>query len=270
MLDISRRSFLVTSSAALTASAAQPRSARAALDRPDGGLPPGFPSQEPDVARLVVLKAHTDYDAVRELVTPRPALAKAAWDWGFGDWESALGAASHMGRRDIAELLMDQGARPNLFTFAMLDQVDAVRAICEANPGIQALHGPHGITLLQHARNGKADRVAAYLEQLGGADVHPTNLPLDEQEAQAFIGDYEPDADPAARFHVGFHQKRKGLTFKRGNRVLRFLLRETDTVFNPVGAPRVRIEFQVEGGNAAALSITDGNLRIPARRVMPG
>jgi hypothetical protein len=34
-------------------------------------------------------------------------LARAAWDWGFGDWETALGAASHMGSRPI---------RPDQFT----------------------------------------------------------------------------------------------------------------------------------------------------------
>ncbi|MCH8004828.1 MAG: ankyrin repeat domain-containing protein, partial [Planctomycetes bacterium] len=42
----------------------------------------------------VVRYSHFDIDAVHELITDRPALAKASWDWGFGDWESALGAAS--------------------------------------------------------------------------------------------------------------------------------------------------------------------------------
>lgn len=270
MLDISRRGFFVASSAALAGSAVSPKPARAALAWLDGGLPPNFPSQDSQVVRLVVGKAHFDYDAVRELVTPRPSLAKAAWDWGFGDWETALGAASHMGRRDIAELLIDNGARPDLFTFAMLDQVDAVAAICSANPGIQGLPGPHGITLLQHARNGKADRVAAYLERLGGADDGPADLPLDEQAAEAFTGDYLPDGDPETAFHIGFHQKRQCLTFQRDDVPLRFLTRETPDVFNPAGAPHVRIAFEVENQHATALSITDGDLHINARLVMPG
>ena len=122
------------------------------------------------------------------------ARAKAAWDGGFGDWESARGAASHMGRRDITEVLIEHGARPNLFTFAMLGQVDVVRAICRANPGIQRLHGPHGITLRSHARNGgaQAASVVEYLEELGGADVGQVNEPLDEQTARIYSGDYEP------------------------------------------------------------------------------
>ena len=64
---------------------------------------PSFPSTDPDLVSGVVGAAHTDLDAVVDLVTTHPHLARATLDWGFGDWESALGAASHMGRRDIAE-----------------------------------------------------------------------------------------------------------------------------------------------------------------------
>ena len=56
--------------------------------------------------------AHGNVRRVRELVEDRPSLAKASWDWGFGDWEDALGAASHMGNREIAEYLIGHGARP--------------------------------------------------------------------------------------------------------------------------------------------------------------
>ena len=183
MSIVSRRTFFTASSAALVATAARPRSAAAVTRWIDGGsLPASFPTQDPDVVRLVVGKAHVDYEVVHELVTARPQLAKAAWDWGFGDWESALGAASHMGRRDIVDVLLAHGARPNLFTFAMLGQLDVVRATCRGNPGIQRVPGPHGITLLQHADAGgdEAAAVVEYLRELGDADVRPTNLPLDE------------------------------------------------------------------------------------------
>ena len=43
----------------------------------------------------------------------------ASWDWGGGDWETGLGAAAHMGRRDIAELLLGRGARLDLFAAAI-------------------------------------------------------------------------------------------------------------------------------------------------------
>jgi len=49
-----------------------------------------------------VLKAHGDLDTVKRLLEDEPALVNAARDWGGGDWETGLGAASHVGRRDIA------------------------------------------------------------------------------------------------------------------------------------------------------------------------
>jgi len=44
------------------------------------------------LAREVVTVAHYDLKRVRELVEARPSLARAAWDWGFGNWEDGLGA----------------------------------------------------------------------------------------------------------------------------------------------------------------------------------
>ena len=43
-----------------------------------------------------------DEARVKELVTTHPHLANAWWDWGFGDWESPLGAAAHTGRRNAS------------------------------------------------------------------------------------------------------------------------------------------------------------------------
>ena len=82
-----------------------------------------YPAIDDETASEVVGKSHSDFDKVKALVTKRPELARASWDWGFGDWESALGAASHMGRRDIAELLISFGARPTIFTYAMFTNV---------------------------------------------------------------------------------------------------------------------------------------------------
>jgi hypothetical protein len=51
-------------------------------------------------------KAHGDLPALEELFEREPALLNAAWDWGGGDWETALGAASHKGHtREVVELL---------------------------------------------------------------------------------------------------------------------------------------------------------------------
>ena len=65
-----------------------------------------FLAQDPVLVQATVGASHRDLKKVKELVERSPALAKAAWDWGYGDWETALGAASHTGQREIAEYLI--------------------------------------------------------------------------------------------------------------------------------------------------------------------
>src|SRR5207248_1484766 len=67
-----------------------------------------------------VIYGHSDLPMTRKLLEREPALLNAAMDWGAGDWETALGGASHMGRRDIAGYLLEQGARIDLFCAAMM------------------------------------------------------------------------------------------------------------------------------------------------------
>ena len=62
--------------------------------------PESFPRQDPAIALEVVGAAHGNVARVQELVGARPALARAVWDWGYGDWETALGAASHVGHKE--------------------------------------------------------------------------------------------------------------------------------------------------------------------------
>jgi hypothetical protein len=101
-----------------------------------------------------VLKSHGDLGVVKQLVEREPAIVNAAWDWGGGDWETGLGAAAHVGRRDIAEYLLEHGARKDVFAAAMLGEVDVVRAMLEAQPGLRDARGPHGIPLSAHAEAG--------------------------------------------------------------------------------------------------------------------
>jgi len=123
-------------------------------------------SIQPELVHQFVYNAHGDFEKVKELLEQEPGLVNAAWDWGGGDWETALGAAAHMGRRDIALYLLERGARIDLFTAAMLGKLAVVQAIVDDNP--EALHaaGPHTIPLLMHAKTGgeHAAKVVAYLE----------------------------------------------------------------------------------------------------------
>lgn len=121
----------------------------------------------PDAAAVeaFVGSAHGDLADVERLLGDEPALVNAAWDWGGGDCETALGAASHMGRRDIAELLISRGARVDVFALAMLDEVGAVRALLDAFPELVDSQGPHGIPLRAHAAKSGAERVLALLDE---------------------------------------------------------------------------------------------------------
>src|SRR3954468_18377489 len=128
-----------------------------------------FPALLPSLMKDVVGLSHSNLARVKEMVQQHPALAKASWDWGFGDYETALGAASHVGQRAIAEFLLDNGAPPTLFSATMLGQLDVVKAMMAATPGLQRIRGPHGISLMVHAKAGgpQAAAVATYLESIG-------------------------------------------------------------------------------------------------------
>ena len=123
------------------------------------------PQLDPAKVQSFVANAHGDFDAVQALVAEEPRLVNAAWDWGGGDWETALGAAAHMGRRQIALYLLEHGARLDLFAAAMLGYFDIVSAILSDFPEMHDAKGPHGIPLVEHARVGGAD-ARALLELL--------------------------------------------------------------------------------------------------------
>jgi hypothetical protein len=129
------------------------------------------PPLDPELVQSFVSNAHGDLDAVRKLLEKEPALVNAAWDWGGGDWETGLGAAAHMGRRDIALYLLDRGARLDVFASAMLGETQIVSSMLGAFPELRAARGPHGIPLLEHAKVGgeHARAVVELLEAAVGA-----------------------------------------------------------------------------------------------------
>lgn len=225
-----------------------------------------FPLQDPALAREVVGVSHRDLTRVRELVERQPALARAAIDWGFGDWESALGAASHTGRREIAEFLIAHGAQPTLFSAAMLGQLPVVRAFVESSPGIQKTLGPHAITLLAHARAGGAAAAAVvqYLEQVGEADRRPPTAPLAPGDRDAVVGRYDFGPGPRDRFLVDVRNDQLGIERPGGNRQL--LHHTGGLVFFPSGVPSVRLAFEREGAAARRLTVADPDVVLTATR----
>jgi hypothetical protein len=123
------------------------------------------PALDAERVQAFVVAAHGDLDAVQRELEAERTLANACWDWGGGDFETALGGAAHMGRRDIALVLLERGARLDVFAAAMLGWVDVVRAILAADPSLRDTPGPHGIPLVAHAKAG-GDEAAAVLELL--------------------------------------------------------------------------------------------------------
>ena len=111
-------------------------------------------------------KAHGDINRVKELLKQEPALVNATSDWGGGDFETALGAASHVGNKEIANFLLEHGARLDIFAAAMLGKLDIVKAALETYPDAINTPGPHGIPLVNHAQIGgeEAKAVLEFLE----------------------------------------------------------------------------------------------------------
>jgi len=255
-----RRAFVTLSALGLVAPSSRP-TWRSRTDPASA-----FPAQDPALVNEMVAVSHGRTDRVRELLSEYPELAKANWDWGFGDWESALGAASHTGRREIALLLLEHGARPTLFSATMLGQLDVVRAYIEASPGLQRTPGPHGITLLSHARAGgeAAAAVAAYLEEVGDADIGPVSAPLSGGALAALLGTYRygDGADDILRV-----TERDGIPFiGRPDRAARGLTHVGDLAFHPAGAPSVRITFERGSDPSTTVEVRAGALEVSARR----
>jgi hypothetical protein len=125
------------------------------------------PALEPSLVEEFVRKAHGDLARVQALHAMEPALVNACWDWGGGDFESALGAAAHTGRKEIANFLLANGARLDLFAAAMLGKLGIVKAVISAFPEAIRTPGAHGIPLIAHAKMGGED-ARAVLEFLEG------------------------------------------------------------------------------------------------------
>ena len=170
--SLTRKKFLVTGGIAaiasllnrsqLLAQAVSPSS-----PPPSGSSPgelPNFPERgpqlEPAKVKRFVIAGHVNLPIVKEMLAADPGLINGAWDWGNGDFETALGGASHMGRRDIAEFLLEHNARMDVFAAAMLGRLEIVKAAVAAFPGIVRVPGPHGIPLIVHAEKGGPSAVA--------------------------------------------------------------------------------------------------------------
>ncbi|HYB95310.1 MAG TPA: hypothetical protein VEC39_10075 [Vicinamibacterales bacterium] len=267
---MSRRNFLSVSSG-LPALGVFASSARAW-----GQVPPSayaikgadaFPQQDPALVKDAISASHGNFARIRELVEHQPAMAGASIDWGFGDWETCLDAASHVGNKPIADFLLAHGARPTIFSAAMMGQLDVVKALIAARPGIQRTRGPHGITLLAHAKAGGADAMAVveYLTAVGDADLAMPVQPLAAADRDMLVGKYVYGAGPRDFFTIDVQQDRLGID-RPGSPARRFLMHVGNLVFFPIGVPHAKIAFAREDGKVTHFTIADPDLLLTARR----
>ena len=236
-----------------------------------------YPSIDDAIVNEVVGKSHFDIETVKKLVDKRTELARASWDWSFGDWESAIGAASHVGRRDIVNYLISKGARPTMFTYAMLGAFNIVKGMIELSPNIQQTMGPHGISLLDHAKFGlrmrdkmstdqifESEKLIDYLEKLGnagGAKYMEMKEPKDNYLGDYKYGDGEKDGftvkeNMRKMLSLGKLGKSGGGLHKIGN---------NEFMYN--GVPSVKITFQLENDTVTSLTIIEPDLVLVAKKV---
>ena len=230
------------------------------------GISQAYPTTDLIVARDLVGAAHNNLDKVKELVSSHPELAKVSWDWGFGDWESALGAASHVGNRPIAEYLLEKGAAPTIFSSAMLGHLDVVKAMVAAQPGLHRLRGPHGIALIAHARAGGAASAAvlAFLETLPGASDPIPTKPLSAEERAPLVGRYAFGSGARDVFVIDDVREILGITRLGASR--RNLLHRGDLAFTPVGAENVQVKLVRAGDRVDGLTIASPDVVVRATR----
>lgn len=125
---------------------AAPAPAPARSTAPDRGTPLDL-----TLVKEFVVAGHANIPRVKELLATQPALINASWDWGSGDFETALGGASHLGNRPMALLLLESGARLDAMCAAMLGENAIVAALLRLTPACANTRGPHGHSLLYHA-----------------------------------------------------------------------------------------------------------------------
>jgi len=138
---------------------------------------PGDETLDKALVQQFVGSSHKDMDKVKSLLSEYPTLLNAAHDWGRGDFETGLGAASHVGYKELVSFLLEKGAQANIFTACLFGELEIVKSMVSAFPYSLHCKGPHGYTLLHHAGQGGegALEVKEYLLSKG---VTKTQIPL--------------------------------------------------------------------------------------------
>jgi uncharacterized protein len=121
--------------------------------------------QTQELVEQFVLAAHGDFVRVQDLHAHQPGLLNSKWE-KFD--ENALEAAGHMGRRDIAGYVLDNGAPLTIYAAAMLGMEERVASFLQEDPSLARTPGVHGFTVLYHAAFSGKTEIAEILLLQGG------------------------------------------------------------------------------------------------------
>ena len=241
-------------------------------------IPVHFPNIDPEIISEVVGKSHFNLERVKELVEKRPELARSVWEWRFSDFESAIGAASHVGRRDIVQYLMSKGARPTIFTFAMLGSYEVVKAMVDFSPNIQTVMGPHGISLLDHAYAGERmkdkmrpieknnlKKTIDYLESLGNAGGTKYIEETKEEQAK-YLGDYKFGNGKKEGFTIALNMREK-MTLGPIGGFGGALYKIENNHYTYNGAPSVKVFFEFRNDKVYSIKVIDPEVTVVAMKI---
>ena len=103
-----------------------------------------------DQIKEFVIAGHGNLEKVKTMLAADPELLELKHPWSETDFESALQAASHVGNAAIAMYLLEQGAKLEITTSAMLGDLSAIKRFLDSDSSLIQATGGHGISLLTH------------------------------------------------------------------------------------------------------------------------
>jgi ankyrin repeat protein len=97
-----------------------------------------------------VIAGHGNLEQVKTLLAQTPDLLEVSHFWSPTDPENALVAAAHVGNREIAHYLLEQGAKLTPGAAAMLGRLPELEAMLSKDSTLADSVCVHGIRMLFH------------------------------------------------------------------------------------------------------------------------
>ncbi|MEK6221941.1 MAG: ankyrin repeat domain-containing protein [Chloroflexota bacterium] len=116
---------------------------------------------------------HMNFEGVKKAVENSPDIVNS---YNEKMNESGLGAAGHMGNREIAEYLLANGAPLELAAAAMLGMNKEVQAYLDKDAELANSAGPHGISVAFHAALSGDPEIMQLLWDAGAEDAVKKSL----------------------------------------------------------------------------------------------